>query len=142
MPSGLPSCWFDRRGHGYFSAYLYIPSFNRIRRIDFLIDTGADSTILNSRDAFDLGLKPEEHTSNRAFGFGGEFELYTVTNTEILFIFLWDNNNIQYINLNKIEFLPPNPDSELIFDSVLGLDIINQFDLHFCFRARRLILKK
>ena len=130
--------WFDKTGAGFVSVYIHLPINNIIRRVDFLVDTGAEKTLLHPKDALDLGFSYENLPTKIGIGFGGEFEYYVVKNKEIYFIFLEEKKGkeIYYsIKMNQIQLMQMNYISlHYIKDSVLGRDFINKYELLFSFK--------
>ena len=125
--------WFDFQGRGYISAYISISSLKIWKRIDFLVDTGSTKTILNPRDTMDLGLDIESMEKVIGYGFGGKIQLFRLKNVSINIIFIREKREDKnlFTKLNEVYFLPVNETSIYIKDSILGLDVINNFDLFF-----------
>ena len=67
--------WFTIFGQPFVKARVTIPRLGVQREIDFLVDTGADRTCINHRDAVYMGLFPEVlRGSERTYaaGVGGD----------------------------------------------------------------------
>ena len=68
--------WFSFAGKPFVKARVIIPRLGVQREVEFLVDTGADRTCLNYRDAANMGLFPEilrgsEMTHAEGVGGGG-----------------------------------------------------------------------
>ncbi len=140
--------WFDEEKTPYITGFIEIPFLNiRKTRIDFLLDTGADCTILGAKDAFDLEipLKDLEHHKFKnavlkkmiGIGFGGKFTFYRLTCERIKISFNTANNDEIIIPINSIHILPMKY-LKLLPESVIGRDILNIFEIS-CISRKNLL---
>lgn len=104
----------------------------------FLIDTGADVTILHPQDSLRL-LRPEEIRAlpNPApmSGVGGGANSYPIEATVVL---MHDDRRLHSVPLT-IFLADPSPANQWL-DSLLGRDALDHFIMHFDQRGRVLTL--
>ena len=128
--------YFDEDGRPWVKARLTIPRLGIIRRrVDFLVDTGADGTSLNPIDGESIGC-PFDALVNpvEASGIGGSHTYYiepaTVSLQEDATAFIFDV---------EIAISQPHPVADEV-PSLLGRDVLNQVRMDYDFPGRRLDL--
>ena len=131
--------WFSFRGYPYVRARVTIPRLGIQDEVEFLVDTGADSTCVNHRDAAYLRLFPEvlrESELTHATGIGGS-SLYFVGGVRLKFLDTDDERPREYpvsLRIADLSDTPmPNP-------SLLGRDILNLHRMVYSPAERRLEL--
>jgi predicted aspartyl protease len=120
----------------FITARLSIPSQHIVGEVDFLVDTGADSTLLAPRDALDLGLDlaqlPRGPTST---GVGGSSTTVYADATITL-----DTRTFAL----RLRILAPRPGRQRAalarIPSLLGRDILVRFALFFEERTGKVLL--
>ena len=80
--------WFSFRGRPSVKTRVIVPRLGVQRAVDFLVDTGADSTCVNHRDVANMELFPELfRESERTYSIGvGGFSRYFVEDARIEFL--------------------------------------------------------
>ena len=116
--------WFSFRGRPFVRARVIISRLGVRRAVDFLVDTGADNTCLNHRDAAHLRLFPDvlrESEMTRATGVGGSSR-YFREDAQIVFLDTDDDPPPEYAVSLQIVDLSDTPTP---IPSLLGRDILN-----------------
>ena len=116
--------WFSFRGYPHVRARVTIPRLGIQDEVEFLVDTGSDSTCLNHRDAVNMELFPEvlrESEMTYATGIGGSSR-YFVEDARLEFLDTDEESPREYpvsLRIADLYDTPmPNP-------SLLGRDILN-----------------
>ena len=131
--------WFSFRGRPFVRVLITIPRLGVRRAVDFLVDTGADNTCLNHRDAAYLRLFPEvlrESEMTRATGIGGSSR-YFREDPRLEFLDADDDHPREYPVSLRIADLSDTPTS---IPSLLGRDILNLHRMVYAPAERRLEL--
>ena len=111
----------DTSGRPYVEGRLVVPSLNIATNISFLVDTGADSTVLMPMDASKAGLA---YTSLKrtsvSVGVGGKAKNFLVE----AYVTFADEGSLKVFNIT-LRVMPP---SEVMMDtpSLLGRNIIDR----------------
>ena len=118
--------WGGSTGRPYFEAILYIPSQDISAELSFLLDTGADTSYLMPGDAKEIGLDRSILSDGYfAKGIGGEMKSYRLP---ALLVFEDDENVYVYeVDLG----VAAEADGLIDTPSLLGRDVINQWDLRY-----------
>ena len=129
--------YFENDGLPYVECRLSLPRLGCLGRIPFLIDSGADTTILHPDAASELGcpfdalVNPDEFT-----GVGGALLYYT---ERAVLTFDNEDGGVQRFETD-IAVAKPHPVTNGL-DSLLGRDILNQLEIvEYSFPRRRLRL--
>lgn len=122
-------------GRPYVEGHLYLPRFELGGWVHFLIDTGADTTILHPDDGIDLRC-PFDALENPAefVGVGGTLLYYM----EPAVLAFGEGSNAEEFDL-QISIAKPHPVTDGL-DSLLGRDILNRLAMVYDFRRRRLAM--
>ena len=116
--------WFSFTGHPFVRVLITIPRLGIRNEVELLVDTGADGTCLNHRDAAHLWLFPEvlrESERTRATGVGGSSR-YFREDAQIVFLDTDDDPPPEYAVSLQIVDLSDTPTP---IPSLLGRDILN-----------------
>ena len=116
--------WFSFRGRPFVRVLITIPRLGIQHEADLLVDTGADSTCLNHRDAAYLRLFPDvlrESERTRATGVG-ESSRYFREDARLVFLDADDDPTREYDVSLRIADLSDTPTP---IPSLLGRDILN-----------------
>lgn len=111
---------FDHQGRPYVPGRLILPRFNIQGEVEFLVDTGADSTILHPLDGQKLGLPFGELQSEIvSVGIGGDHRYFL---EDAVLLFEDDTLLREY----RCEVLVGKPSSNLNrLPSLLGRSLLN-----------------
>ena len=127
--------YFAADGLPYVQGRLILPSLRFYGTVDFLIDTGSDTTILHPGDAIDLRF-PFEMLANpmEVVSVGGVQDYYSENG-----IIVFDDDGAALELEVELFVAKPQPDLEGL-DSLLGRDILNQLGMEYNFPRRRIRL--
>ena len=131
--------YFSFRGRPFVRVLITIPRLGIQRAVDLLVDTGADNTCLNHRDAAYLRLFPEvlrESERSYATGIGGS-SLYFREDARLVFLDADDDPPREYDVSLRIADMSDAPTS---IPSLLGRDILNLHRMVYAPAERRLEL--
>ena len=131
--------WFSFRGRPFVRVLLTIPRLGIQNEVEFLVDTGADGTSVNHRDAVNMELFPElflESETSYSAGVGG-FSQYFVEDAWIEFLDTDEDHPREYPVSLRIADLSDAPTS---IPSLLGRDILNLHRMVYAPGERRLEL--
>ena len=131
--------WFSFRGYPYVRARVTIPRLGIQDEVEFLVDTGSDSTCLNHRDVANMELFPEvlrESARTHATGIGG-FSRYFVEDARLEFLDTDEERPREYPVSLRIADLSDTP---MPIPSLLGRDILNLHRMIYSRAERRLEL--
>ena len=117
----------DATGIPSIEARVAFPDFDLAAKILFLLDTGAETTLLMPRDARRLGIDFGRLTPSfdLVSGVGGAIRLYRA---DASLIFSDDEN--AYVYQATLAIAEPNPDAATL-PSLLGRDILNRWLLRY-----------
>ena len=113
-------------GRPYIDGYVVIPQFRCYSEISFLMDTGADNTMLLPKGVSRVGLSYHQLTSkSQGLGIGGLAS--TFLEPALLAFF---NDDTIYGYEIELSILESNDDHGRI-EALLGRDIINRWDINY-----------
>ena len=131
LAEGLPN------PRAYLRGAIDVPAVGVVgMQVDFLIDTGADRSIIGSSDAsrmvryFGVDLT-ELQDGPPSRGIGGAIATKTA---EVALAFGAFSKNM------RMDILPPSPDDQLAIPSLLGRDVLSQFALFIEERTDKVML--
>lgn len=112
----------------YLEGRLYIPRLSLWSEISFLVDTGADSTVLMPADGAKMGIDYSALTKSRvpAVGIGGQSYNYT----EEAWVVFSDPDQALYCYHVDLDILNPIPEL-MDAPSLLGRVVLNQWVMHY-----------
>jgi hypothetical protein len=118
----------------YVSAQVTIAKAERIAKINFLIDTGADTTCLMPSDVFALRLRqPNWGDPVASRGIGGEVAVYE-NFAALMFLELGVGLVVHDIPV----YVYPNEEPYNEYPSILGRDILDSWRIRYSFIEREL----
>lgn len=128
--------YFDGDGQPCLECRVQLPRLAVGDRIRFLLDTGADTTILHPDDGHLIGCPFDALTNPAEFtGVGGALLHYM----EQAVLTFDDMDGGSWRFEIEISIAKPHPVTNGL-DSLLGRDILNQLDMEHSFRQRRIWL--
>ena len=131
--------WFSFTGHPFVRVRVIIPRLGIRRTVEFLVDTGADHTCVNHRDAVNMDLFPDvlrENEMTHATGIGGSSR-YFVEDARLEFLDTDEERPREYPVSLRIADLSDTP---MPIPSLLGRDILNLHRMVYSPTERRLEL--
>jgi len=113
---------------------------NGSRELDFILDTGAQMTVLSSEMAKKLNVKPLV-SGSRGAGAGGEFsvDLGMIDSLQLGDIVI-KNVPVAIIDSRKLTFKLFGFMTIFKIDGIIGLPLLKQFDVIFDYKGKRFIL--
>ena len=113
----------DTSGRPYVEGRVYFPRFDLEGDVSFLVDTGADASLLNPGDmvrmGVDLGLL---EGSAESVGLGGAIQCFV----EPAWFIFTDTDGATYVYDVDAEIAPPQPDT-LDLPSLIGREILDRW---------------
>lgn len=131
--------WFSFTGKPFVKARVIIPRLGVQREVEFLVDTGADRTCLNYRDAINMGLFPDVlrgSETSHAEGVGGRAR-YFREEARIDFVETDDERPYEHTLSLLIADLSGTPS---LIPSLLGRDVLHLYRMVYAPAERRLEL--
>jgi hypothetical protein len=112
-------------GRPYMAAHVNIQSQRIFGEVSFLVDTGADSTVLMPVDAGRLGVEYGRLSeTTKSTGMGGESEDF-VEQAQLVFR---DDSDVLYVYDVALVIARPRPKIDIL-PSLLGRDVIDRWRL-------------
>jgi hypothetical protein len=130
----------DRRY--YVPTFIYSKQLELILKINLLVDTGASATLLSCNDVPYATLRTNLHEDRTFTGMGGSFKTFLLPECSLYF---YANTGIFILvvgNLGISNYLTVDGRLCPAVASVLGIDILNKFDISFSNDLERLFLMK
>lgn len=119
------------------------------RKIRFLIDTGASSTILLDKDVKDLGINISKlkKLRKKVGGIGGSIDTYIIEDAELIFTTkeksYHKEKTVLYVGFHDLSKLDKDTRKKfLILPSLIGRDILQKYNLHILHTADLVLLEK
>lgn len=124
----------DTSGRPYIEGRLYLPRFNLSADISFLLDTGADRSILMPGDAKKIALPFDQLTGdNERRGIGGLVHCFE---ERVLLVF--DEPKVAlYVYELTMDIMQADPQMEDV-SSIIGRDIIDRWRITYDPQRRKL----
>jgi hypothetical protein len=112
----------DTTGRPYLEARLFIPRLNLDADISFLVDTGADSSLLGPADAYEMNVDYSKlRGRSESLGTAGVAYSYT----EPASVALTDPGRFVYLFHVKLDIAAPSPHT-MELPSLLGREILDR----------------
>lgn len=111
----------------YVQGLLFIPRWHKWQRIDFLVDTGSDSTILNPADGIKMGIEYDNlKYTEPIYGVGSKTN---ASSQNAIITFATENGTLVVYRI-KLDITPNLPDTERL-PSQLGTDILHRWRMYW-----------
>jgi len=125
----------DTSGRPYVEGRIYIPRLGLSGDLSFLMDTGADSSILMPGDAKRIGVPFDKLVGdNVCFGLGGETHCFQ----EPAFVAFGEHKLALYLYSLTLDIYPPNDPQMDDCPSLLGRDVLKRWQIDCDFVHKRL----
>jgi hypothetical protein len=119
---------FGEETRPFVSASVSMPGAERIAKINFLMDTGADATCLMPADVFALRLDTAHYgTKTEMRGIGGNTLVYL---RQISITFLDLGNGLVVYQIPAYVYPNEKPYDE--YPSILGRNMLNNWRINYC----------
>lgn len=112
----------------YVRAGIYAPSIKKWVVSSFLIDTGADATIIHPQDSLRLYTRTQINSLPNPTMFGGAGAGKPHYPVDAQIIFLHDHGEMQEV---PTTVYVSDPSHNVQFDSLLGRDVLGSFIMNF-----------
>ena len=131
----LVGAFDEKTGRPFLKATLYLPRLRLQLEIDFLVDTGTDTTTLSPSDGHEMGLNYDDLTqiSIPSIGVGGISERYV----EQAVVMFDDVDRMVCMYSIDLDILEPQPQIQRL-PSLLGRDILNRMHIRYSFPTNTL----
>ena len=128
------SGYFAEDGEPYVRCRVHLLKFTLVEEIDFLVDTGSDTTILHPEAGIKLGC-PFAELSNPldVTGAGGSHTYYA----EPAVVSFYDEDTRHDFRID-LHIGKPDPVTNGL-DSLLGRDVLNELDMQYAPRRGQLV---
>lgn len=131
-------CFNDKRY--YVPTYVFSKQLEFVLKINFLVDTGSSTTLLSWNEVPYATLKTNLR-ENRVFtGMGGSFKAFILPECSLFFYADTGMHNLDIGDLGLSNYLTVDGRLCPAFPSVLGIDILNKFDISYSADLERLFL--
>ena len=131
-------CFNDKRY--YVPAYVFSKQLNFLLKINFLVDTGSSTTLLSWNEVPYATLKTNLGEDRVFTGVGGSFKAFILPECSLFF---YANNGIHNLLIGDLGLsIYLTVDGRLCpaVPSVLGIDILNKFNITYSDNLERLFL--
>lgn len=119
--------FFKEGGRPFFSARLFIPAIDVLFRLDLLLDTGSDTTVLMPQEGGAVGLKYNMlRRATTLSGIGGDAAAFV----ERAMVVLTDAERRQHVFEISLLIVPPSPEADRL-PSLLGRDVANRLAITY-----------
>ena len=110
-------------GRPYVEGRLYLPRFDLAGDISFLVDTGADASLVNPGDALRIGVDIARLGGQAELvGLGGSIACFV----EPVWVVFSGRDGAIYVYRLDMEIAPPRPDTHSL-PSLLGRDVLDRW---------------
>ena len=130
------SGYFAGDGGPYVRCRLHLPRLAIIEDVDFLVDTGTDTTILHPEDGSRLGCPFDELSNPVDVTSAGGLQTYYAETAVVSFY----DGEVRYDFRINLHIGKPHPVTDGL-DSLLGRDILNEMEMEYAPRRERLIFQ-
>ena len=120
----------------YVKARVNLPLLGALGEVDFLVDTGTDTTILHPTDARDLRCPFDELSNPVDVTSAGGLQTYYAETAVVSFY----DGEVRYDFRINIHIGKPHPVTDGL-DSLLGRDVLNEMEMEYAPRRERLIFQ-
>ena len=115
----------DTSGRPYVEGRVYFPRFDLEGDVSFLVDTGADASLLNPGDVVRIGVNIDLlEGSAESVGLGGAIQCFV----EAVWVIFTTIDGTIHIYSSSMEIAPVQPDT-LDLPSLLGQDILDHWKM-------------
>jgi hypothetical protein len=120
--------YFGPGGRPYVAPLLALPVLRMPTRIELLLDTGSDESLLSPRHARDLGILLDRlQPSGSTVGIGGTIPRYQI---DAALIFDDPDDGVRYLYRLSLGVSPPTP-ATLDLPSILGRDVLDRWRMTY-----------
>lgn len=128
----------DTSGRPYVEGRLLFPRLALAANISFLVDTGADTSLLMPGDGTRMGLDYSLLAGdNEAVGVGG----LTHNFTENALLAFLESRRTLYVYAIQLDVAPPTPDVPVDIPSLLGRDVLDRWAMSYNKARNRLAFR-
>jgi hypothetical protein len=131
-------CFNDKRY--YVPAYVFSKQLDFVLKINFLVDTGSSTTLLSWNEVPYATLKTNLREDRVFTGMGGSFKAFILPECSLFFYANTGIHSLAAGNLGLSNYLTVDGRLCPAVPSVMGIDILNKFDISYSEDLERLFL--
>jgi hypothetical protein len=126
----------------YVPTYVFSKQLDLVLKINFLVDTGSSTTLLSWNEVQYATLKTNLREDRVFTGMGGSFKAFILPECSLYFYTKTGIHNLVVGDLGVSNYLTVDGRLCPAVPSVLGIDILNKFDISYSDDLERLFLTR